>query len=84
MPWLISPTPLPRRVGGASRGVETHKRLPPLPACLESSTEEVNQLAHIGTYGRRNQPFSAVDSWTQRCMGGWNSTRGHVGTVHRF
>jgi hypothetical protein len=35
MPWTTSPIPLPRLVGEASRGVETHKRLPPLPAILE-------------------------------------------------
>ena len=35
MPWLTSPIPLPRRVRRASCGVETHKKLPPLPAILE-------------------------------------------------
>ena len=50
MSWLTSPIPLPRRVRAPNRGVETHKKLPPLPAIFESSTEEVNQLAQFGTY----------------------------------
>jgi hypothetical protein len=33
--------------------------------------------AHIGTYGCLNQPFSAADSSTERCKGGWNSRHGH-------